>query len=92
MPTDSFKSYPLQFILLFKEEKKKKTSLERYSKKTCRILYLQEDSKKIDLWTEANELSMAPSSDLEGLLKKMNIFKEVNAITISLSRSKWYYQ
>lgn len=52
----------------------------------------EKDSKEIDLRTEANELSMAPGSDFRGLLKKTNMFKEVNAITISLSSSKCYYQ
>lgn len=52
----------------------------------------EKDSKKTDLRTEANELSMAPDSDFRGLLRKTNMFKEVNAITISLSSSKCYYQ
>lgn len=95
MPTDSFKSYPSQFILFFKEEKKvnkKKKTLKRYSKTLAGYYMYEKDSKKIDMRTEANELSMAPGSDFRGLLKKTNMFKEVNAITISLSSSKCYYQ
>lgn len=72
--------------------REKKKSL-RHSYKTCvRILYVWEDSKKTNLWTGANELSMGSSSDFLGLLKKMNIFREINAITVSLSVNKWHYQ
>lgn len=93
MSTDSFKSYPSQVILFFKEEKKvKKKTLKWYSKTLAGYYMYEKDSKKTDLRTEANELSMAPGSDFRGLLRKTNMFKEVNAITISLSSSKCYYQ
>lgn len=70
----------------------KKKSLKQSYKNHTRILYVWEDSKKTSLCTEANELSMGPSSDFLGLFKKMNIFREINAVTISLSANQCYYQ
>lgn len=67
----------------------KKNLLKQSCKNCGRILYVWEDSKKTNLWTEANELSMGPSSDFLGLVKK-NIFREINAIIIYLSVNKWH--
>lgn len=63
----------------------------KQSYKICAgIVYVWGNSKETNLWTEDNELSMGSSSDFLGLLKMMNIFREINAIAISLSAKKWH--
>lgn len=90
MSIDRFISYLSVYFIWDIHFQGKKNSLKQSYQNCARILHVWEDSKKTSLWTEANELSMGPSSDFLRLLKKMNIFREINAITISLSVNKWH--